>query len=44
VRDTLAWWNKQHPGEYVWGAKAGQPGLSAEREAAIITEWEASKK
>lgn len=44
VRDTLAWWNKQHPGEYVWGAKAGQPGLSAEREAAIITQWEASKK
>jgi 2'-hydroxyisoflavone reductase len=44
VRDTLAWWDKQHPDAYVWGAKPGQPGLSAERESAIITEWEASKK
>ena len=44
VRDTLAWWTKQHSGEYVWGGKAGQPGLSAERELVITTEWETSKK
>ena len=44
VRDTLAWWIRQHSGEYVWGAKPGQPGLSAAREATIITEWKASKK
>ncbi len=43
-RRARAWWTRQHSGEYVWGAKAGQLGLTAERELDITTEWEASKK
>jgi 2'-hydroxyisoflavone reductase len=44
VRDTLLWWATKHPGAYEWGAQPSQPGLSAERESTIITEWESTKK
>jgi 2'-hydroxyisoflavone reductase len=42
ARDTLAWWKSKHPGAYDWGTgKKPQPGLSLEKEAALLKAWEA---
>lgn len=44
ARDTLAWWKSKHPGAYDWGAgKKPQPGLSLEKETAILKAWEAQQ-